>query len=185
MVTITNFSHASSSSFSGISSICEMWIHLRHAQPHLKAAILGSIATVLEYASSSNQRWRLIQCIGHENGLDHGIPLYVNFCRISPSVEVRLGAYRCLHVLSRDDAVIQYLFHDNVNLQFLQFISGREGNENTKECKEAKHGLLARILGNKLCKSLISDKWFKELETIVQMGPFSIPASTVSDPLVE
>jgi hypothetical protein len=171
---------------SRIVTICESWLDLRHVQGHLKGSILGSIATVLENTSSPSLRIKFITCIGQVNSSSiHGISMLANFCRLSPTVEVRVGAYRCLHVLTHEDAVVQRLFQDP-QVQFFDFISGRLGNESTKEAKEAKHRLLCIILENKQSHGRwISESQWKELELIVRNGPFAIPPASVSDPLFE
>jgi len=172
----------------GIVHICESWLNLRHAHGSMKASILGSIATVLEQTSSPSLRFRLIVCMGAVNGSSTtpGTSILANLCRISPSVEVRVSSYRCLHELIHDNPiVVQRLFQDP-QAQFLNFISGREGNETTKEGKEAKYILLLKILEHEQeCKKWITESQWKELKQVVQNGPFTIPPASVWDPLLE
>jgi hypothetical protein len=165
----------------------DTWLNLRHASVPFKAAMLHAMAQVLENDPASipfSLRWKFISSIGQINGCNHGITIWVQICRTSPSVEVRLGAYRCLHVLSREESVVQILLQDS-RLGFLDWISGALGPETTKEGKEAKYLLLSRILENNISKDLLSEKWYKELDKMVRNGPFSKSMGTLWDPLVE
>lgn len=162
----------------------EKWLSLKNvAQPKLKAAVLGSIARVIDpnsvngsdtrqeesaSLSLSNALFlRLFNLFGSINARDPTDMLI--FLARSPIVETRLGSYVLLQAITKRDTGVKTLLS---NKEFFDFLVDRTV-ERTKEGKEAKHIIVKNVLNGEL-HTMLSDEAVKKLQDIGEQGPFFV-----------
>lgn len=165
------------------------WLNVGVAQPKLKAAILCSIAMVLDPAIEvdnngdtvtnasialleENGSRRLYHTFGQVNN-DEPTALILALAR-SPLPEIRIGAYTLLTAVAKIPSGPQILLGE---AQFLEFLLSRPPIETTKEGREAKYGLV-RTIYNSSVRGLLAQNIVQDLEKYLQQGPHY--AETVS-----
>lgn len=159
----------------------EEWLSISVAQPKLKAAILHSIAMVLDPTSEADVNGDTIMALPPLS--DSARNLYAMFGKInkdepsklaialakSPLPEIRLGAYALMTAVAKLPTGGQILFGEP---QFLDFFLTREG-ESTKEGREARYKLVETIQNSDV-KGLLADDIVKRIEKYLQQGAYFV-----------
>jgi hypothetical protein len=167
------------------------WLTLSVAQSKLKAAILHSIAMVLDPpleldangdtvtpANNMSRNFddesgrRLYFTFGQVNN-DEPTKLVLALAR-SPLPELRLGAYALLTAVAKLTPGPQVLLGD---AQFLEFLLSRPPHETIKEGREAKFTLVKTIYNSNV-KGLLADNIVKQLEKYIGQGAHFVESVT-------
>ena len=152
----------------------EGWLSLNVSQPKLKAAILVSVARVIdplpEHAydgatrHSSADLLKLYSFVGRANNQE-STAMLLNFTR-SPLPEIRLGAYALLEAVVKLPSGGQVLLS---TANFIDFLLSREG-ESTKEGREGRFAIVEAINQSPV-KGLLSTEIIRKIEKHVAEGP--------------
>ena len=154
----------------------QAWLSLAVAQAKLKAAILVSVAQVLDpppqidmngdsVARSRPTDMKLYAAIGQTNDDQETTDLLLKLAK-SPLPEIRLGCYAVLEAVAKLPTGGQVLF---IHGDFFQFLTVRE-NETTKQGREAKFAIVQAILESPVT-GLLADEIVRQLEKYVADGP--------------
>jgi hypothetical protein len=163
--------------------IRERWLLLAVAQPELKAAILYSIARVMNpqqdyhllnnsnnnnnIAPSNNTLcMKLYATVGQCNGNRDVTEICMSLAQ-SPVPETRLGAYALLEAVARQSTGAQVLLS---HPDFYDFLITRQVVETITEGKEGKYAIVVAVLQSD-ARGLLADKIVKALTTYVEQGP--------------
>ena len=188
------------SSSSGLTLILEdfitlrAWLSLQVAQPKLKAAILVSVARVLDPVPQYDAAGDRLETGGSRQKPSDtlGMELYSSLGKVnvnsspsdgtaastelllamakSPLPEVRLAVYTLLQAVSKLPMGGQALF---LHGDFFTFLLDRE-RETTKEGREAKWSIVKSLIDHSPVKGLLADDVVRQLETYVQQGPYYV-----------
>jgi Proteasome non-ATPase 26S subunit len=144
----------------------QAWLHLSVAQPKLKAAILVSVAGVIETTTLSRDlAMKLYAFVGQSDGPDTTEILMKLV--LSPMSEVRIGAYTLFRVvaacLPTGSQVL--LSHSG----FFEMIMDRE-KETSKDGRDARYEVVGAILGSPVV-SLLAEDIVKRMESFRREGP--------------
>ena len=157
----------------------EAWLSLSVAQTKLKAAILVSVARVIdpppqvdmngdsiEQKSLSNTvGMKLYVSVGQANDKQDTTGLLLSLAR-SPIPEVRIGSYALMEAVAKLSTGGQVLF---INGDFFTFLITRE-NEPNKEGREAKYAIIEALLSSPVI-GLLADDIVKKLNQYKSQGP--------------
>jgi hypothetical protein len=171
---------------------CEGWLRLNVAQPKIKAAILVSMANVLDrpnatsdgdvngtlpHSSStvSNELcMKLFSSLGRVNGTSSGVnhtdttELLLKMVQ-SPIPEIRFGAYRFFEAISKYSMGGQVLM-TNTNF-YSNFLIRRDTIETTYEGRILKFKIVQALHDNFTLKQLLSNDIVSQLEQYLSQGP--------------
>jgi Proteasome non-ATPase 26S subunit len=186
---ISSFASASSEALAMVLNDPEIrraWLSLSVAQPKLKAAILFSVAMVLDPSRSHESTsgavhgevpppsdvpfpdnamgMRLFSQLGQTNN-DEGTALVLSLAK-SALPEVRLSSYALLGSVAKLQTGGQLLF---THADFLEFLLERR-NEATVEGREAKWELVRTVLSSPVT-GLLAQEIVRKLEAYVKEGP--------------
>eukprot|EP00977_Amphora_coffeiformis_P018032 scaffold6091_cov164-Amphora_coffeaeformis.AAC.16 len=152
----------------------EGWLSLNVSQSKLKAAILVSVARVIDpppehlhdgtSRHSSADLLKLYSFVGRANNQE-STAMLLNFAR-SPLPEIRLGAYALLESVVKLPSGGQVLLSTD---KFIDFLLSREG-ENTKEGREGRFAIVEAINQSPV-KGLLSADIVRKIEKHVVEGP--------------
>lgn len=152
----------------------EGWLALNVSQSKLKAAILVSVAHVInqpfgnqqhqENASWNADLLKLYSLVGRTNNQE-STTMLLNFGK-SPLPEIRLGCYTLLEAVAKLPTGGQALLS---TAGFIDFLLSREG-EKTKEGREGRFAIV-KAINNSPVKGLLANDIVKKIETHVAQGP--------------
>jgi hypothetical protein len=144
----------------------QAWLNLSVAQPKLKAAILVSVATVIETMTLSRAlAMKLYTSFGHPIGPDATEVLMKLV--LSPMSEVRIGAYTLFRAVAAGLPTGSQVLLSHSG--FLEMLMDRE-RETSKDGREARHEVLGAILGSPVV-SLLAEDIVKRMESYRREGP--------------
>jgi hypothetical protein len=161
----------------------QAWLNLSVAQPKLKAAILVSIARVLDpdiapqvdlngdsivtdsMRPSNTIGMELFAAVGKTNDQRDTTGFLLSMTR-SPVPEIRIGCYSLLEAAAKLPTGGQVLF---INGDFFTFVTARE-NETTKNGREAKYAIVQALLASPV-KGLLAADIVRQLDKYVSQGP--------------
>jgi Proteasome non-ATPase 26S subunit len=161
------------------------WLSLSVAQPKLKAAILTSIAMVIDPLTtqdghtesaaaanvpSSNMAMKLFAMVGQGNNNSGDSTEVVLQIAKSPIPETRLGAYNLMRAVANTQSGSQVLL---AHPGFYEFLLTREG-ETTKEGREGKYAVVQAVM-NSPVKGLLAEDIVAKLDRILKEGPHYVP----------
>ena len=172
---------------------CEGWLLLNVAQPKIKAAILVSIANVLDHPKAisdgrasytpllsssttvSNETcMKLFSTLGRVNGRSSGYyhsdttELLLKLVQ-SPIHEIRFGVYRLFEAISKYSMGGQVLM-TNSNF-YTNFLTQRDTIETTYEGRILKFNIVQALHANGSLKQLLSNDVITQLEQYLSQGP--------------
>ena len=172
---------------------CEGWLLLNVAQPKIKAAILVSIANVLDHPKAisdgrasntpllsssttvSNETcMKLFSTLGRVNGRSSGYyhsdttELLLKLVQ-SPIHEIRFGVYRLFEAISKYSMGGQVLM-TNINF-YTNFLTQRDTIETTYEGRILKFNIVQALHANGSLKQLLSNDVITQLEQYLSQGP--------------
>ena len=172
---------------------CEGWLLLNVAQPKIKAAILVSIANVLDHPKAisdgrasntpllsssttvSNETcMKLFSTLGRVNGRSSGYnhsdttELLLKLVK-SPIHEIRFGVYRLFEAISKYSMGGQVLM-TNSNF-YTNFLTQRDTIETTYEGRILKFNIVQALHANGSLKQLLSNDVITQLEQYLSQGP--------------
>ena len=172
---------------------CEGWLLLNVAQPKIKAAILVSIANVLDHRKAisdgrasytpllsssttvSNETcMKLFSTLGRVNGRSSGYyhsdttELLLKLVQ-SPIHEIRFGVYRLFEAISKYSMGGQVLM-TNSNF-YTNFLTQRDTIETTYEGRILKFNIVQALHANGSLKQLLSNDVITQLEQYLSQGP--------------
>ena len=173
---------------------CEGWLRLNVAQPKIKAAILVSVANVLDRpnallldgianstlplssptVTSNEICMKLFASLGRVNGTSSGInhtdttELLLKLVR-SPIPEIRFGAYRLFESISKYSTGGQVLM-TNSNF-YANFLMQRDTIETTYEGRILKYNIVQALYDNSTLKQLLSNDIVTQLDQYLSQGP--------------
>ena len=162
------------------------WLGLSVAQPQLKAAILTSIAMVIDptperdtngdivEASANNApnnaaAMRLFSLVGQVNHAKDSTEIVLSLAK-SPIPETRLSAYNLMRAVAKTSTGSQVLLS---NPGFYSFLIDRE-SESTKLGREGKFAIVESIW-NSPAKLLLADDIVQTMDRILKQGPHFVP----------
>ena len=172
---------------------CEGWLLLNVAQPKIKAAILVSIANVVDHPKAisdgrasytpllsssttvSNETcMKLFSTLGRVNGRSSGYyhsdttELLLKLVQ-SPIHEIRFGVYRLFEAISKYSMGGQVLM-TNSNF-YTNFLTQRDTIETTYEGRILKFNIVQALHANGSLKQLLSNDVITQLEQYLSQGP--------------
>ena len=154
----------------------EGWLSVNVSQSKLKAAILVSVAHVInpppnrvEYRDnlsrlSQSDSLKLYSFVGRTNNQE-STAMLLNFGK-SPLPEIRLAAYALLEAVAKLPAGGQVLLS---TANFIDFLLSREG-EKTKEGREGRFAIV-KAINESPVKGLLADEISSKIEKYVAEGP--------------
>lgn len=161
------------------------WLSLNVSQPKLKAAILVSVARVLDPlaehlesesllhapADAPADLLKLYALLGRTNRQE-STSMLLTLAR-SPLPEIRFAVYALLRAVTKLSTGGQVLLS---TAGFVDFLLSREG-ETTKEGREGRHALVEAIHASPV-KGLLAEGIVNKLETYVAQGPHYVKSMT-------
>jgi hypothetical protein len=163
------------------------WLNVSVAQPKLKAAILQSVAMVLDPAveldvngeaivspssPDSSNSWRKLYVMLGQTNDEEPTKLVLTLAR-GPLPEIRLGCYAIFMAIAKLPTGGQMLFGDP---QFLNFLLTRDG-EYTKEGREAKYKLVQTIYDADV-RGLLAEEIVKRIQIHLKQGAHFVETVT-------
>jgi Proteasome non-ATPase 26S subunit len=157
----------------------QTWLNLSTAQPKLKAALIMSVAHVIQPSivtgstarSPPSNAMQLYAALGQVNHDLQTTQLLMNMAK-SPVLETRLAVYTLWRGVAMLPTGSQVLLMEPGFVDFLL-----ERTDTTKDSKQAKYDLVEAVY-NSPVRSLLADGIVDKLKKHVQQGPFY--AETVS-----
>jgi Proteasome non-ATPase 26S subunit len=175
----------------------QAWLSLAVAQPHLKSAILMSVAMVLDPSRSMlvdatnddvdsllrrrpdrASAMKLYSSLGQVNHDQDPTSLLLSMTR-STLVETRLAAYAMFTAMAKlpDGAGCQVLFS---HASFLDFCLTRRDNDierMSQDCREGKFAIVQAIAQNQVIMGLLAPEIVARIELYIKQGPHHFQAA--------